>query len=565
MVNCQIQVPETTDQGGQERSAMERLTAPDRIRAAVFVVFSALLVLAWTRNVNWDEFFFLSHVHAYLNGRLDRELQTFFVHVFGWLDAVPGHEMGQIFAARLLMTACLGVTVFSIFRIASVFANRPAAWIAVLAFLTSGFVLPHGTSFRADPIATCLLMSALAILLTSRFAPWQLVALALLCAFALLATIKSALYLPAFLGAILWRLGEPGALWRILLAGFAGLGIAALLFLWHSHLIETPPGREAVSTATGAFNTVLLDNSIFPRWRELALWAVLSLALIALIVIGMAGAGSFRRGAVFVMMLMPFLVSAVFYRNTFPYFFPFIVPPMVVVAAIGAARLKSNVTLGALVALMIGTGTWQAAKSFSEGAEVQRRTLAEVHRLFPEPVPYIDHNAMISSFPRDGFFMSSWGVLKYRSQGQPVMAEIIDKTHPPLLLANRWALHSAMTEPDAPDHPLYLFPDDAQILRDTYVHYSGVIWLAGRDIKLDDAPLKVEMHVHGRYRIETDAPVMIDGVPHHDGDVLNVTGPLRISGRPEQTLRLIWDTSTSLRDNPLPAGGVYAGFWRLPI
>ncbi len=544
---------------------MERLAAPDRIRGAVFIVFSALLLLAWTRNVNWDEFFFLSHVHAYLNGRLDRELQTFFVHAFGWLEAVPGHEMGQIFAARLLMTACLAVTVFSIFRIARAFANRRAAWVTVLAFLTSGFVLPHGTSFRADPIATCLLMSALAILLIGRLALWQLVVLAMLCAFALLATIKSVLYLPAFLGAIIWRAGEPGALWRILLAGFAGLGIAALLFLWHSQLIETPPGREAMSSATGAFNTVLLDNSIFPRWRELVLWTVLSLALVALVLIGLVGAGSPRRGAVFIMMLLPFLVSAVFYRNAFPYFFPFIVPPMVVVAAVGASRVKSGVALGALVALMVGTGTWQAAKSFSEGSEVQRRTLSEVHRLFPEPVPYIDHNAMISSFPRDGFFMSSWGVLKYRSKGQPMMADIIDKTHPPLLLANRWALHSAMTNPDAPDHPLYLFPADAEILRNTYVHYSGVIWLAGQDMKLEDVPLEVEMHVPGRYRLETDGPVVIDGVPHHDGDVLNVTDPLRISGRPDQALRLIWDTSTPLGDDPLPAGGVYAGFWKLSI
>ena len=45
--------------------------ARSAIRLTVFCAFAAMFVMAWTRNINWDEFYFLSHVHANLDGRLD--------------------------------------------------------------------------------------------------------------------------------------------------------------------------------------------------------------------------------------------------------------------------------------------------------------------------------------------------------------------------------------------------------------------------------------------------------------------------------------------------------------
>ena len=143
----------------------------------ILAAFVILAVLAYYRNVNWDEFYFLSHVHAWLDGRLDRPMQTGFVYAFGWLDRVPGYEMQQIFAARLVMIGCLGVTAWSIPRIARHFTTSRCATLAVLAFLCAGFTLPHGGSFRSDPIAAALLTSSLAIAVTCRMATdhitWQ--------------------------------------------------------------------------------------------------------------------------------------------------------------------------------------------------------------------------------------------------------------------------------------------------------------------------------------------------------------------------------------------------------
>ena len=45
-----------------------------------------------------------------------------------------------------------------------------------------------------------------------------------------------------------------------------------------------------------------------------------------------------------------------------------------------------------------------------DGQFDQRAVVAAVHRIFPEPVPYLDHGGVMASFPKVNFFMSSWGV-----------------------------------------------------------------------------------------------------------------------------------------------------------
>ena len=537
--------------------ALRRLSDPGVLRVVTVAAFALLVVLAWTRNVHWDEFFFLSHVHAHLDGRLDRPLQTAFVHAFGWLAAVPGNEMGQIFVGRLVMTALLATTAVSIFRIAATLTDARAAAVAVVGFVTSGFVLAHGSDFRADPIAAAALTGALGVMIASRMSVVQVVGLAILSAVALLVTIKSALYLPAFLGALYWRGADRVVAARILVAGVLGLLLAGILFALHAAGIEAPPGRDAATNARDAFRTTLLQDGYLARWREAVRWALLSIGGLTLAVLGLSGAGAPRLRVLVVSFAMPLFLSIIFYRNAFPYFFPFIVPPLMVVAAVGAARLGPGRALGGLLLLMIVTGMAQAGQALAQGAELQRATLAEVHRLFPEPVPYIDANAMVSTFPHEGFFMSTWGVMRYRARGRPIMSDIIRQAEPPLLLANRWALRQAMTDPGAPDHPLLLMPEDQAALRRTYVHYSGIIWLAGRSVVLGPDPETVDLPFPGRYRLEIGVPVSIDGRRAADGDVIEVTHAVYVSGPAGTELTLVWYTGQEPRPKALPRGSVY--------
>lgn len=535
----------------------------DRVLTVALAAFFALLVpMAFVRNINWDEFYFLSHVHAWLDGRLDRPMQTFFVHGFGWLAHVPGHEIGQIIAARLVMVAFLALTCLAIWRMGTYLADPLAAKIAVVAFLCSGFVLPHGTSFRADPIATGLLMTALSVLLTSQMRAPQILSVALLSALALLVTVKSALYLPAFLGVLVFRRREETMPLRILIAGALAVAIAAGLYLWHSAGLTVAAGNETSANLRDAAGTTLLSGRLFPRWNAILLWGLLSLPVLVLAGMGFARARSTRLIIVATAFALP-LLCLLIYRNAFPYFFPFITAPLMATVALGAKHLQNSPRLPMLLISMIASGACQGLLALSEGNGAQRATLAEVHRLFPEPVPYLDQHGMVAEFPKQGFFMSTWGIESYRAAGKPVFAALIAEAQPPLLLANRWELAQAVTDGDS--RPSALLPEDQAALKGSYVQYAGAIWLAGRDLIGADTPIAFRMPFAGRYRLVADAPVLIDGITTDPGTEVILDGNNHLleaaAGLP---VRLIWGTAAGATSPPvLPASGLYDMFWRL--
>ncbi len=552
--------------GGQRSAGLFGAVTLDRVvRTSIALVFALMLVLAYTHNVNWDEFYFLSHVHAFLDGRLDRPMQTFFVHGFTWLDALPGHEMEQIFAGRLVMLACVGLTTFSVHRIALYFTDQRFADIAALGFLTSGYVLAYGASFRADPIAAALLTSSIAILLTTRLSVWQTMAAALLAALAVLITIKSALYLPAFLAVLIWRMEDRIAVRRIIFAGILAGCICVSFYLWHASGIRVAEGNETANNAKDALNTTLLKSGLFPRSTEFISWAMLSLPQIILVGIGLRAGRNVRRVLLIVLFAAP-LLSAVVYRNAFVYFYPFAAPLLMVAVAIGAQRLGSSRRLAQLVMVMLAGLSVQAAQAIQDRADSQRATIAEIHRLFPEPVAYIDDSHMIASFPNPGFFMSSWGVARYQAVGQPIFAKIIAEHQPPLLIANKFALMQTMNPAQVNGTAQVLLPEDHKILRKSYVHYSGSIWLAGGSVMLTGEPVELALPFPGSYRVESSQSVRIGTDVFASGDILSIGAEaVKIDGPEGVAVRLIWDTgATPVAPESLDRE-VYTGFRMLSL
>ena len=533
------------------------------VRFGVLAGLFAMAAMAWTRNVNWDEFYFLSHVHAYLGGTLDRPLQTFFVHGFGWLSAFSENEVDQITAARLVMMCFFALTCFSIHHIAAHLSDTRAADIAVLAFVTSGFALAHGGSFRADPMAAGLLMGALALMMTTRMGPLAMAGVAVMSACALLVTVKSAMYLPVFLAVFVWRWDDRAVVLRILGAGIAGAALAAGLFFWHAAGITPATGAGAGENLNEAAKVTLGGSGFFPRLPEFQLWAMLSAGGVLLALAGLWAAPSAKLRVVLILFAVP-LLSVVIYRNAFPYFFPFAIPPMMIAVALGARALRGHMLWKLGLVLMLASGAMQGLRAFSETNTDQRATIAEVHRLFPQPVPYIDQNGMVSSFERQGFFMSTWGLAVYRAEGRPVMADHIATHQPPLLLANRDELFAAM-RPDAGKPGIIgLLDADAETLRASYVHHAGVIWLAGQGATLTDGVARMRMPIPGEYLLRADAPVWIDGRRAAPGEVLQLdTSALHVAGPDGTTVRLIWNTGAGPAPVPLPETGLYAGFWRL--
>ena len=156
------------------------------------------LQLIFRLNVNWDEFFRLSHVHTYLRDELSIPLQTFFVHFFSWLPVVSTNEVDQVIAARLVM---FGLTLGSgalTYLIGRLFLSKAASLFSVLGLLAFSYSVEHGTAFRADPMCAFLFLLSLYLLLAR---PWPRIGAGLaggVMALALMISIKASLYLPIF-------------------------------------------------------------------------------------------------------------------------------------------------------------------------------------------------------------------------------------------------------------------------------------------------------------------------------------------------------------------------------
>lgn len=518
------------------------MTAPERddahTRAALALTLLGLAIQLWLAlrlNVNWDEFYFLNLVHEHLRGTLGRPLQTFHVHLFAWLARLPADEMAQVTTGRLVMLAAEVATLWLLWATARRMAGTQGALLAALAFLAAEFTLAHAASFRADPLAAALLMLALHLVAVRRLGVAEIALAAAAGALAALVTIKAVFYLPAFVGAAIWRLVDTaerrGTLIR--LACVAGLGVAlfAAGFFWHAGGLEPTEARAAAADAGGAFRTTLL-NGVLPRAAELAFWAPRSLVPLGLVALGLAVA--LRQGrpqAAVAMLFCAPMLSLVFYRNAFPYFFPFILAPAVLVSALAARPLASRAALHWGVLLLVATSfLTQTVRVARHDQGAQRAVLAAVHAAFPEPVPYIDRAGMVAAFPREGFFMSGWGLDKYRSAGVPIFNEILRASAPPMVIANAPALEAALRGLPPGSVLRSLLDADAALLRDTYVPHWGPIWVAGRELALGGGgPLLFEIRVPGPYTLESRADVQIDGLEHVPGSVIELSRGLHVA------------------------------------
>ena len=63
------------------------------------------LHLQSVQKINWDEFFYLSHIYEARAGHLDDTLQMGHVYLFRWLTHITGGEMVQITIGRVVMWA----------------------------------------------------------------------------------------------------------------------------------------------------------------------------------------------------------------------------------------------------------------------------------------------------------------------------------------------------------------------------------------------------------------------------------------------------------------------------
>ncbi len=544
--------------------------------AASVAILAANFLLASRINVNWDEFFFLSHVYALERGELGLFLQGAYTHAFRWITGTGGHEVDQIVRLRLVMCALLVVSAASLYALARLWTSRAAALVAVLAFLASWPVLRHGASFRADALILPLTLAAFFFTLREARGSWRNAAIAGCClGVAFVVTVKSVLLLPALaIAAVLPDARRNGAsatgiaatVRRLALIACIAAAVAAALLALHSTAVVAA-SEPAGSFASRALTATIFEVPFAPRrdflFRLVAEDPIFWIGALA----GLLVAARLRAwsAAALTLALLPLL----FYRNAFPYYYPIMMAPVATLFAVASdwllhcrpdrARRTAIAALAiAIVALMSGAYDSIMRLRF-DGQSDQRAIVAAVHRIFPEPVPYLDHGGMIASFPKANFFMSTWGVDAYLRADRDFMPDALAGRCPPLLLID----HPVLTRGTLSYRQLR--ETDRQLLETRYVEYWGPVRVAGATVDLaGDAPRKLRVPCRGDYRVDTDGPITIRGKIHAPGDVVALEGERDYDVHADavpasaRRLRLVWAGAQPPPAEPPPTSALYA-------
>jgi hypothetical protein len=255
--------------------------------------------------------------------------------------------------------------------------------------------------------------------------------------------------------------------------------------------------------------------------------------------------GTRSKGMALLSFSLPLLALAI-YRDAYPYFFPFILAPVAVLAGFGAAQLSAVFKPLALTLLSI-SAIVAYVRALAHDNLHQRAVLAQVHRLFPQPVPYIDHTSMVSSYPKQGIFMSRWGMSDYRRKGEPIMLQIVSVKQPRFLLVTRDLLDVEKLDPAFSQSRRFgLLASDVRTLKDNYQRYWGPIYLPR--LKLHGSGT-LTVYIPGRYRLEAAGPVQFGSTVVGPGAVLSLhAGAYRF--RTDGLASLRWAAPAPPRSRP---------------
>lgn len=486
-------------------------------------------------NVNWDEFYYLNFVHALKRGDLNVLMQGAYTHLFAWLPAMAGDEMAQILAARVVMVVLLCVTTLLVWRLGRRWLVGFPALVPPFVYLASMPVMIHGGSFRSDSMLAPLTMAALVLLTTpgSKTSRDWLAGILLGAAFAV--TVKAALFAPLIAALLIFRgtrdTPDGEVDWRSTSHGMVRVAVsagisAALLLVLHWTTMSSLPTESVADFGTRTAAKTLGSPVWFPRIDYLRMyikWQPLPWLLIA---VGTMMALARRRFdlAALALALLPIAI----YRNAFPYYYVMMLAPASVLAgfavqeASSLVRKYSSEFLGSSLVAVIWLGLLYQGLAYAgrfrfDDQVNQRRLVSAVHQVFREPVNYIDRCGMISSFRKVNFFMSTWGMDGYRERNQPFMPAAIRDSRPAFVLVN-----SGNLNPDRPSSG-GLLEEDYVLIDRFYPKYWGPLRVAGASAKLSGGlPTKLQVPFPGQYRLDADGPVVVDGVPRRQGDVINV-------------------------------------------
>jgi hypothetical protein len=513
----------------------------------VFILIALTLkfCLLFLLNINWDEFLTLAAIYEHNLGTLKNQFQTFQVHFFKWLPLLTGDEISQIIAARIVLFLIGLGSCLVTYLISRHFLNRTAALSVILCYIAFSFIIEHGTSFRWDPICGFLFLISIFLLIKMPHSMMMTVISGLVMALSLMFSIKTVFYLLTIAAIFLFRLllneNKKNTAKPIMV--FL-MGISIFYYMFYSFHIWTLPEselRQLKDFLSSAYSKVIIFNDFFPRWiyfkqiffENLLLWTLFIVGITYSILELIKSKKNYSIKTVFMFTFLIPLFSLLFYRNAFPYFYVFIISPAIVFSGVFIHRIvedfKKTGSVGSfLILTIISIAIFfnfliHYNKNSTDQIIAQKEIIQLVHKIFPGPVPYIDRCSMVSSFPKVGVFMSTWGMENYLEANTPIMNKLIISHQPVFLLANSPSLDLSLPREMAVYAGRYsLLEEDWNTLKSNFIHHWGILYVAGKQFNFDSEKKshRFEIKIPGIYTYEGETGVYINGALHEDGDVI---------------------------------------------
>jgi hypothetical protein len=533
------------------------------VRILFLVCLAAQLYLVFVKSYNWDEFLHYSQVYQLQEGRFTQPFQVLHTRILYWATSVSDDLLTQMITARLFVWTALLLTLSMIYGISREFAGRKASFFAAFAYLTAGYVFTQGFSIRADALAASVLMSALCLLIKGNGKAWNAICVGLLIGVAGMITFKSAFYAPCFAG-LLWlkskrSLSTREAVRTLLVIAVAALASFACLYLYHRTGLVAESMRRSDASNLSLFARWLTFEMPFLRFTvaQVLLAPVFTTCMIAA-PFAWRRAGLVKAERIALMSLMAPLVSLIFYRNTFPYYFVFLLAPVSVTLAplMGLLIRRFGTLLPALI-LSIGALV-MAASEPRDVIERQRALIGYVHREFPQKSGYLDYSQMIADYPRILRFLTSGnGLRTYVEAGVPVIANEIDRGNVPFIIANRAMIRNAL---EGRPHEEKFLPEDHKALRGQYVQQWGPLWREGVAIPAGRQALNFELRRAGVFTLDGSS-LSIDGKLLRHGETIGLSAGRHVAKTSRDGPSILW-RGTKLPGPPpnTPVGDVFTQF-----
>lgn len=512
------------------------------IDIGMLTIISIALVLKFQLifqlKIGWDEFHYLSQVHSYLQKQLHSIFQCFHVHLFSWLPIVSQNEVAQVIAARsILFVLFLGSCVL-IYLIGKQILNRSGSIFAVLCYVSLSNIIFHGVSFRGDSICSFLFLFSVYQIAIKPMSGFSMILSGSAMALSLMVSIKTQFHLLVigfiFISLLMTSKNKKrtGIYIAIFLLSFFSTFI--VLYIAHLSSLSEVSSTGALGVVASAGEKTIILKSLFPRLAYFKISILKNPIVWFFFFFGVAVAfwDGLRHGKWFASPRVTFIAysflilpcTLLIYRNAFPYYYVFIMAPAIIFCGVIMHQIMESHQKNGYVSLLIIAAIFPVmvfinfvdhySKASSDQIAGQKEIIETVHEMFPEPVYYIDGCSAISSFPKVGLFMSTWGMETYLQAQKPIMREILKNKKPPFMLINIPSLDFSIPRENpftSINHAL--LEEDWQTLNSNFIPHWGPVYVAGKEIQFQPKKLfqNFEILISGTYSIETKGKVNIDG------------------------------------------------------